>query len=120
MKTLTLSQNIIDILENNGFYVEHIEEQDGEFFIEISQDTPQGEDWWETIWFDDTDKGFIEAITTRAYNFDIDEEIEPYIECRGTHGIPYSIKALVEDAEWKRSTLEALVEELNEKGATNL
>ena len=120
MKITTLSQNILEILENNGFYIESIDEQDGEFFIEISQDTPQGEDWWETIWFDGTDKGFIEAINTRAYSFDVDEEVEPYIECRGTHGVPNSIKALIKDAEWKQSKLEALTEELNEKGATNL
>ena len=116
MKTATLSQNILDILENNGFYAEHIEEQDGEFFIEISQYTPEGEDWWETIWFDGTDEGFIEAINTRANNFDIDEEAEIFISVRGQYGVPNDIQALLDDAKWKKATLETLAEELNEKG----
>ena len=117
MKTVTLSQNILDILENNGFYVGDIEERDEEFYIEISQGTPAGEDWWETIWFDGTDEGFIEAINERVGNFDVDSEAGDFVAMRGQYGIPDDIETLLDDAKWKQATLEALEEDLNTQEA---
>lgn len=114
MKTVTLSQNILDILENNGFDTENLEfgKQDESFFIELNQCTPEGEDWWITIWSDGTDAGFIKNIIERADNFDIDEEVEPWIELRGEQGVPNSIVALIDDARWKQTTLRALADDL--------
>lgn len=107
-----LNKKIIKILENNDFAYGEVTEQDGEYYIELNQYTPEGEDWWETIWFDGTSKGFIEAVQDRAYNFDVDEEAEIYVSMRGQNGVPSSIKALIEDAEWKQETLEDLSRDL--------
>lgn len=74
--------------------------------------TPCCEDWWETIWFDGTDKDFIKAVRGRADNFDIDEEVEVYISCRGEYGVPSNTKDLIEDAEWKKSALDELAGDL--------
>lgn len=106
---MKLNNKIISIIEGNGFSIDKVRKQDNDFYVELGQFTPCGEDWWETIWFDGTDGGFIEAIRKRYITFDVDEEAERWIESRGKNGVPGSIRALVEDAEWKESTLEELV-----------
>ena len=111
---MKLNDKVIEVLENKEFAIHKIEKQGDNYYTEINQYTPLGEDWWETIWFDGTDEGFIEAIRERYNTFDVDEETEIWIECRGKNGVPNSIKALVEDAEWKESILGELADELEE------
>ena len=111
---MKLSDKVIEVLENKDFSVHEVEKQGNDFIVEINQGTPLGEDWWETIWFDGTDEGFIEAIRERYNNFDVDEEAEIWIEGRGKNGVPSSIKALVRDAEWKESMLGELADELED------
>lgn len=112
MKEIKLAQEVIDLLETHDFNISEIHEQDGEYYVDIGQYTPEGEDWSECIWFDGTTKGFIDAVQARAESFNVDEEVEVFVECRGKNGVPSSIKALVEDAEWKCKTLEALADAL--------
>lgn len=115
---MLLDKKIQDILEKNEFnFDEEIIEQDNGKYIEINQSTPEGEDWWETIWFDGTYEGFVNAVEERVLNFDIDEEVEIWIPNRGKGGCPDSIMDLVHDAEWKQKTLENLLDDLqgNEK-----
>lgn len=111
---MKLSEKIIGVVENNGFYIDEVEKNDEYFYVEFGQFTPCGEDWWETVWFDGTDEGFIKSVKDRYIGFDVDEEVEIWIECRGKNGVPGSIKALVEDAEWKERTLGKLYDQLNE------
>ena len=106
---IKLSNTIAEILEYNGFNYNEIEEQNGKYYIELNNDTPEGEDWWVTIWFDGTDKSFVEAVEEITTNFDIDEEVEIWIPSRGQNGVPSSISALIHDAEWKLEQLESLV-----------
>lgn len=116
----TLSDKLLEVLENNGFLCDgNVTEQDGDYYIEINQNTPKGEDWWETIWFDGTEEGFIKAIFDRASSFNVDEEVEVYIDIRGTRGVPDSIEDLMKDAKWKKETLRTLSRALqNEKSET--
>ena len=107
-----LSTNIIKILEDNDFSYDEVMEYNGKFFVEINQYTPEGEDWCETIWFDGTEQGFVAAVKYRADNYDVEEEAEIYIDMRGRNGVPDSIRALIEDAEWKKETLEDLSRDL--------
>lgn len=110
---MLLDKKIQDILEKNEFnFDEEISEQDNERYIEINQSTPEGEDWWETIWFDGTYEGFTNAVEKRVLNFDIDEEVEIWIPNRGEGGCPDSIIDLVHDAEWKQDTLKKLLDDL--------
>ena len=111
---MKLNDKIIDVLENKRFYIYDVHRQGNKYYVEIERFTPLGEDWIETIWFDGTDEGFIEAVKERWYNFDVDDEAAKWVECRGNNGVPSSIKALVEDAEWKKEILGVLVEELEE------
>lgn len=111
---MKLDNKIIEILENNGFYINEIEKQDKEFYVEINQTTPCGEDWWETVWFDGTNKGFVDGVKNRYDNFDVYEESEIWIGCRGKNGVPSSIRELVEDAEWKKRELRIIFDQLKE------
>lgn len=110
--TMKLNKKIIEIAESKEFFMNDVEKQDGRYYVEFGQHTPCGEDWWETLWFDGTEESFVEALRERVDDFDVNEEAEIWIENRGKNGIPSSIKALIEDAEWKRSMLEEFVEEL--------
>lgn len=112
-----LPKKVQAVLEKHGFVHRNdwgIEKQDNGCFVELNQDTPAGEDWWVTIWFDGTTKGFIQAVTDCYINFDPDEEAEIFIGCRGKNGVPSSIMTIVHDQEWKEKTLEELSDALYE------
>lgn len=111
---MKLNDEIVSIIVDNGFHINDVEKQGDSFYVELGQYTPCGEDWWETIWFNGTDTGFIKSVRERYNYFDVDEEVEVWIESRGRNGVPSSIKALVEDAEWKESMLDKLADELEE------
>lgn len=117
---MELSERIIEVLERNGFNINEVTKQDNEFYLEYGQSTPEGEDWWETLWFDGTEEGFIKAFIDRANSFDVDEEAEVWIEARGrVRGVPESIRDLIDDAEWKKETLLKVARELNENETEN-
>lgn len=112
MGNVELSREILDTLEQYDFSVLGIEEEKNKCIAELECFTPLGEDWLLIICFDGTDDGFTEAISERYDNFDVDEETSILIEHRGENGIPSSVKALLEDAEWKKKTLEDLANDL--------
>lgn len=109
---MELNKNILRIIENNGFIISEIEKQNNGYYAQLNQYTPEGEDWWITIIFDGTDSDFIKEIVNKAQYFDIDEEVEVLIPCRGEGGYPNSITALIEDAKWKERKLSDLAVEL--------
>lgn len=116
---MELHEQIVKIVEGKGFSLGKVTKQDHvvddeQYYVEINQSTPEGEDWWETIWFNGTNEGFIDGVKCRYLNFDVDEEVEVWIEGRGKNGVPSSIRALVEDAEWKENKLEKLSDALGE------
>jgi hypothetical protein len=103
---MKLNENIVRILEDNGFYVgkPDYSNQHKEYCIEINQSTDLGEDWWMTLWYDGTDEDFIQKFETLVENFDPDEEAEIFIEMRGKNGVPDSIRAILDDQVWKLET----------------
>lgn len=108
--TLKTMKQIKAILENNNFHMcqKNVNFQNEKFYLEIGRTTPEGEDWRETICFDGTFESFTDYLKERANTFDVDDEVEPYIPCRGKHGCPSSIKALIAEAEWKKEVLLSL------------
>lgn len=111
---MKLNDSIISILEYHGFSVDEVKKQGNEYNVDISQYTPEGEDWFEIIWFNGTNNGFIEAVQNASHNFDPEDAAMVWIPCRGKNGVPESIKALLEDAEWKVRKLEALANDLSD------
>lgn len=70
--------------------------QGKQWYIDIQQYTPAGEDWWVSVWFNSKDD-IGNAVENLYADFDVDEEAELWIESRGKNGVPDSIKELVED-----------------------
>lgn len=112
-----LNENIVRILEDNGFYVGEPEYSDhhNEYCIEINQSTDLGEDWWFALYFDGSDEDFIQKFETMVDNFDPDEEAKEYIKLCGTHGVPDSPRDIIADQDWKLETLKATLEDLNKE-----
>ena len=112
-----LNENIVRVLEDNGFTVGKPEYSDHhkEYCIEINQYTDLGEDWWLTLWYDGTDEDFIQKFETVVEYFDPDEEAEIYIDMRGKNGVPDSIRDILDDQVWKLNTLKTTLKELNEE-----
>lgn len=79
---------------------------------ELQQFTPLGEDWYVSFPHNNNVETFINNLKKYVYYFDIDEEVEPYIEMRGKRGVPSSISDLLEDAKWKHETLQNLLAEI--------
>jgi hypothetical protein len=100
------------ILEENDFNIGEITEQDGSYYIELSQYTPLGEDWYVAVRFDGNDEDFIDQFDRIYQNFDVDEEFEVFIDMRGKNGVPTSSRELFEDQEWKLKTLRTTLREL--------
>lgn len=107
-----LKKDIIKILEKNDFVIGEIIKANNGIYVDLNQSTLLGEDWWIAIFFNGTNNGFIQEFYNRAYGFDIDEEVEIFVQNRGKNGIPSSIVDLVEDAKWKQKTLEKTADEL--------
>ena len=112
-----LNENIVRILEDNGFTVGKPEYSNHhkEYCIEINQYTDLGEDWWLTLWYDGSDEDFIQKFETVVEYFDPDEEAEIFIEMRGKNGVPDSIRDIINDQEWKLETLKTTLKELHEE-----
>lgn len=112
-----LNENIVRVLEDNGFYVGEPEYSNhhNEYCIEINQSTDLGEDWWLTLWYDGTDEDFIQKFETLVEYFDPDEEAEIYIDMRGKNGVPDSIRDILDDQVWKLETLKTTLKELKEE-----
>ncbi len=107
---------IINILEDNNFSCSGITDTKSTYYyIEFGQDTPIGEDWYVSVYFnksyseDELFDNFIFALEEYVDDFDPDEEAELWIFERGRRGVPSSIRALIDDADWKLKTLKDLV-----------
>ena len=107
-----LNEKTVSILEENDITVSERYEQDEEYYREIEFYSPEGEDVCETIWYDGTDDGFIEAFRQLADNFDSDEHAEMWINSRDVSGVPDSVRALIDDAENIKDTLLDVAEKL--------
>lgn len=111
---MKLNEKIIEAIEDNGFCYSAVVEQDNGFYIELYQDTPAGEDWHVTIWFNGSNNEFINSFRKYTEDFDVDEEAEIWIESRGERGVSSSIRVLVDDAEWKEERLQTLLKDLED------
>lgn len=111
-----LSQKTIEILEKNDIKIYDREKYQDEFYREIEFYSNEGEDVIECIWYDGTNEGFINAFKKNADDFDADEHAKMWIEQRGTRGVPNSIRALINDAEWIKNELTKVATELQKKG----
>lgn len=98
-------EKLTDIAENREASLTSLKDEDCVVFQTY---TPEGEDWAEEFYFDGTIQDLAKQVQLRVENFDVDEEAMLWIPNRGENGIPNSIRALVDDAEWKLQSLKFL------------
>ena len=113
---MKLSERIEELLEKHDFSVcgeitERTYNNDG-YDVELETYSPEGEDVIVSLIYDGTEEGFINAFRSYAEDFDAEDHAEMWIESRGKNGVPDSIKDLLEDAEWIKSTLEEVADDL--------
>ena len=111
-----LSDRTIKILDDNEIKAyDRDKGSTDECTREIEFFSPEGEDVIECIWYDGTDDGFIKAFRENAERFDADEHAEMWVEGRGKRGVPESIRALIDDADWIKARLLEVAEMLENK-----
>lgn len=113
---MELSEKIIEVLEAHdislcGEISERTYNNDG-YDVELETYSPEGEDVIVSLTYDGTEEDFIRQFRSYAEGFDAEEHTEMWIEGRGKNGVPDSIKDLLEDAEWIKSTLEEVADDL--------
>ena len=86
-------------------------------YWELRQHTPAGEDWIVELEVNNDANTLVDSLRDYVNGFDIAYEV--LIAMRGTHGVPSSIRTLLEDAEWKYETLKNLLKDV-EKSIDNL
>ena len=81
-------------------------------YIDISQFSPAGEDFFFTV----TRDNFVNEIISYAENFDADEHAEMWVENMHTvSGVPQSIRELINDADAIKEMLLELANEIRSK-----
>lgn len=108
-------EKLKEIIIDNGFTIYG----ENEPMWELRQYTPAGEDWIVELEVNNDVNTLITSLKEYVDNFDVDEEVAIFIEMRGTHGVPCSIRTLLEDAEWKEEILQNLLKDI-EKSIDNL
>ena len=89
--------------------------EDGSWYgiIEFWTDTA-GQDIPTEIDFDGTAKDFVEKFCEAADNYDVDEEVELYVDMRGKRGVPETVRELLDDCQEAKDTLMEIAEKLKE------
>ncbi len=104
-KDTELWEKIYDVLdESNVRYDTNYCESETEAIIEFWTDTA-GQDIVTEFDYDGTPEDFIEQFTERAENYDVDEEVELYVNMRGKDGVPDTVRELLDDCEEAKDTL---------------
>lgn len=87
---------------------------------EINKDNALIEFWTDTagqdipveIDYDGTVENLIDKFAIYAENYDVDEEVECYINMRGKNGIPSSVRDLIDDCQEAKDTLMKIADKL--------
>lgn len=113
---MELSQRIVKVLEAHdisvcGEITERTYNNDG-YDVELETYSPEGEDVIISLIYDGTEEDFIKQFESYVNDFDADEHAEMWVNSRGKNGVPDSIKDLLEDAEWIKSTLKEVADDL--------
>jgi len=73
-----------------------------------------GQDIPVEIEYDGTDVDFVEKFNDFAENYDVDEEVELYVNMRSKDGVPSTVREILEDCEEAKETLMKLAKGLKE------
>lgn len=62
--------------------------------------------------YDGTGRDFIEKFCEYAENYDVDSEVALYVGMRGQHGVPSSVRTIIDDCQEAKDTLMEIAEDL--------
>ena len=79
-----------------------------EFWTDTAgQDIPYEYDGW-----DGTAEDLVKDFVRYAENYDVDEEVELYVNMRGQNGVPSTVRELLDDCQEAKDTLMKIAENL--------
>ena len=81
--------------------------------VEFWTDTA-GQDVPTEFGFDGTASDFVKQFTECAENYDVDEEVELYVDMRGKQGVPGTVRELLDDCQEAKDTLMNIAQKLQE------
>lgn len=81
--------------------------------VEFWTDTA-GQDIPVEIYFDGTPEDFVNQFVEYADNYDVDDEVELYVNMRGQKGVPATIRELLDDCQEAKDTLTEIANRLNQ------
>ena len=110
MKNEELFERIEAVLDDSEVRYE-IEETSG--YVEFWTDTA-GQDIRVDIEYDGTPEDFVSRFAEYAENYNVDDEVELYVDMRGKSGIPDTIRELINDCEEAKNTLMSIAEKLED------
>ena len=73
----------------------------------VGQDIPYEYDRW-----DGTAEDLVKDFVRYAENYDVDEEVELYVNMRGRNGVPNTVRKLLDDCQEAKDTLMKIAEKL--------
>ena len=83
-----------------------------EALIEFWTDTA-GQDIPTEFDYDGTAEDFVRQFTERAEYYDVDEEVESFVDMRGQNGIPRTVRELLDDCQEAKDTLMEIADKLH-------
>lgn len=81
--------------------------------VEFWTDTA-GQDIPTEIEFDGTAEDFVRQFVERADNYNVDDEVELYVNMRGKNGVPNTVRELLDDCQEAKDTLMEIAEKLKD------
>ncbi|MEE3484575.1 MAG: hypothetical protein VZQ98_09680 [Bacteroidales bacterium] len=102
-------KRIEEVLDNMGISYEIKKDS---ALIEFWTDTA-GQDIPVEIDYDGTVENLVDKFTAYAENYDVDDEVEIYVNMRGENGVPSSIRELLDDCQEAKDTLMEIANNLN-------
>lgn len=81
--------------------------------VEFWTDTA-GQDIPVEIDFNGTPEDFVNQFVEYADNYDVDDEVELYVNMRGQNGVPATIRELLDDCQEAKDTLTEIANRLNQ------
>lgn len=80
--------------------------------IEFWTDTA-GQDISVDIEYDGSVEDFVKKFSEYADAYDVDEEVELYVDMRGKNGVPNTVRELLDDCQEAKDTLMDIADKLN-------
>lgn len=107
-------ERVKKVLEDFGVQYEWKEQDNGVYssLVEFWTDTAN-QDICVELNFDGTAEDYVSKFIEYADSYDVDEEVEIFVESRGKRGVPNSIRVLLDDCQEAKDTLMAIADKLD-------